>query len=451
VHEARALALQVLSQCERGRIPCDAVLGPRLASCSLSERDRRLVTTLVRHTHRWRGRADRVLDKRLTRGLRSLDLSTLTILRIGYVQLFHLDQIPPHAAVHTSVDLCRRQGGDGKAGLVNQVLRGLLRHGPTPGEWGAGRGAEALEGELSHPHWLIERWLDRWGEEETRRVCEWNNGEPDFHLRVHGGEEARARVSRVLAKEDRTVTPGALLTEVLRVAGSFQVREHPLLKSGTLSPQDESQALVGRLWPDLAAGPVLDMCAGPGTKGAHLAELSPQATILAADLTHRRTRRVADTRRRLGLDNLFPVVSDGRRPAFRSVFRRVLLDAPCSGLGVLRRRPDARWLRSPGEIADAASLQHRLLDAAAELVAPGAHLLYSVCSLEPEESSLQVERFLERHPEFETGELPAWLPDEIRPAAGTVTIRPGHLGMEGMFASLLHKARSSTGEGRRET
>jgi 16S rRNA (cytosine967-C5)-methyltransferase len=108
-------------------------------------------------------------------------------------------------------------------------------------------------------------------------------------------------------------------------------------------------------------------------------------------------------------------------------------------------------LRSPGEIADAASLQHRLLDAAAELVAPGAHLLYSVCSLEPEESSLQVERFLERHPEFETGELPAWLPDEIRPAAGTVTIRPGHLGMEGMFASLLHKARSSTGEGRRET
>lgn len=438
--DARGLALEVLVKCQESRAPSDALLAPRLARSGLDGRDRRFVTTLVQTTHRWRGRADRVLDHRLARGVRSLDSRTLNILRLGYVQLFHINQIPPHAAVHTSVDMACRVVGEGKGRLVNRILRGLIVQRPTSKEWQSGRGAEALEGELSHPAWLIERWIGRWGEEETRRICEWNNQPPDFHLRVRGGPAAHHCVRTQLEREGHEIAPGAVVEEMIRLEGSFPVRDHSLLKNGTITLQDESQAIVGRLWPDLECGPVLDLCAAPGTKSSHLAELSPGGAVVAADRTLQRVRRVADTKARLQLDRLFPVVADGRVPAFRSVFPRVLVDAPCSGLGVLRRRPDARWLRCPGEIANAAALQRRLLNAAATLVVPGGWLLYSVCTLEPEETELQIAEFVERQHEFQPAQVPDWLPEPLRSGSGTVRVLPGTMGMEGLFAALFRKA-----------
>ncbi len=439
MHETRLLALEVLNRCLQERIPADILLAPRLARSSLDERDRRFVTQLVRATHRWRGRADRVLDVRLKRGVRSLDLSTLNILRLAYVQLFHLDQIPPHAAVHTAVDLTWRKSGEGKARLVNSVLRGLLSKRPEPAEWRRGRGADALEGELSHPAWLLERWLAHWGEQTTRAVCAWNNEPPDVHVRVHGDEATRGDVRTALAAEGFGVQGGALLEECLRLEGGSHVRGHPLLRDGKLSIQDESQALVGRLWPDPRAVPVLDMCAAPGTKSSHLAEQTGTGPIVATDLAYRRIQRVAATRARLGLEQILPLVADARRLPFRQPFARVLLDAPCSGLGVLRRRPDARWLRTPGELHDAARLQRKLLDAAAALVAPGGWLVYSVCSLEPEETGRQVEAFLGRWPGFRPSPLPEWIPAQLRDAGGALCVVPGSLGMEGVYAAVMQR------------
>ena len=439
MRDARALALDVLVRCQRDRIPSDPLLAPLLARSGLDARDRRFVTQLVRTTHRWRGRADRVLDARLARGVRSLDPVTINVLRLAYVQLFHLDHIPPHAIVHTAVDLALQQVGQGKAGMVNSVLRGLLSRRPDPQEWRRGREIEALEGEVSHPAWLLERWIARWGVETTRRICEWNNHPPDFHLRVHVAAGARGSVRQRLTKEGLRVAPGEVLQEVLRVAGSFPIREHALLREGVVTLQDESQALVGRLWPDPAAGPVLEMCAAPGTKTSHLAELSPGVDVFAADRTWGRVRRIAETRRRLRLERVHPLVADGRQPPFRDVFARVLLDAPCSGLGVLRRRPDARWLRTPGEIHDAARLQARLLESASGLVRPGGWLLYSVCSLEPEETTGRVECFLDRHREFDRQAPPAWVPEDLLGPQGAVQVLPGVRGMEGLYAALFQR------------
>jgi len=153
--DARTLALETLIKCQVDRVPCDALLAPRLARSGLDGRDARFVTNLVRTTHRWQGRADRVLDCRLTKGIRSLDIYTLNILRLAYVQLFHLDQIPPHAAVHTAVDLAMRKQGEGKARLVNQILRGLIARRPTAKEWSRDGGQAGTMGELSHPACLI--------------------------------------------------------------------------------------------------------------------------------------------------------------------------------------------------------------------------------------------------------------------------------------------------------
>jgi len=437
--DARSIALEVLVKCQTGRISSDPLLAPTLARSNLSDRDRRFVTQLVRTTHRWRGRADRVLDGRLTRGVRSLDPVTINILRLAYVQMFHLEQIPPHAIVHTAVELAHRQAGQGKARLVNSLLRGLLARTPAPAEWQRGQGAAVLEGELSHPLWLLERWIARWGEDETRRICEWNNQPPDFHLRVRGDGDERTRIRRQLEGEGRQVARGNLLAEMLRIAGSFAIREHELLLNGSVTLQDESQALVGHLWPDSGAGPVLEVCAAPGTKSSHLAQLSPAVDVFAADLTRQRVRRIAETKQRLGLARLHLLVADGRQPPLRCAFARVLLDAPCSGLGVLRRRPDARWLRTPGEVADAARLQAKLLAAAGSLVRPGGWLVYSVCSLEPEETTRTVDQFLDRERQFERCVLPKWVPADLHGPQDSLLVRPGQRGMEGVFATLLRR------------
>jgi len=257
---------------------------------------------------------------------------------------------------------------------------------------------------------------------------------------VRGDAGARRRVKERLERDGQRVLPGEVLEEVLRVDGSFPIPDHPLIKDGSTSPQDESQSLVGRLWPAEAGGPILDLCASPGTKSAHLAELHPDLEVIASDLAFRRVRRVADTKRRLHLDRFRVLVADGCRPPFRDIFSRVLLDAPCTGLGVLRRRPDARWLRSPGELVDAARNQKRLLAAAAETVRPGGWLLYSVCSLEPEETETQIAAFLESRSDYRLVALPDRIPEDLTPRSGILRVLPGVRGMEGVFAALMQRA-----------
>ena len=439
MREVRDLVLKILVRSEIERVPTDPLLAPRLARSRLDERDRRLVTTLVKTTHRWRGRADRVLDLRLNRGIRSLDVRTLNILRLAYVQLYHLDQIPVHAIVHTAVDLAMIKVGSGKAKLVNRILRGLVSSAPTEKDWSRGEGVQRLEGELSHPGWLLERWVPRWGEDEVRRICTWNNSTPSFHLRLHGTEAERENARDTLRDEGLEITPGAVTPESVRVNGSFPVQRHALMKAGRLVPQDESQTLVGLLMPLVGSGPILDLCASPGTKASHLAARFPDVPVIASDLSRRNVKRILQTRERLGLPNLSVVAANGMASPYRPTAPAVLLDAPCTGLGVLQRRPDARWLRCPGDLTDAVRTQRELLAAAAPLVAPGGTLLYSVCSLETEECQEQAEWFLQSFPDFEPGQLPEWVPESLSSGAGQMCVPSGTLGMEGCFAVLLRR------------
>lgn len=441
MRDARALALEVLTKGETKRIPTDPLLAPRLAHARLDARDRRLVTTLIKTTHRWRGRADHVLDGRLKRGVRSLDARTLNILRLGYVQLFHLSQIPPHAIIHSAVDLAMRTAGPGKARLVNSILRGLLSRPPGATDWQGHPRRQDLAGELSHPVWLLERWVPRWGEETVRRICEWNNASPTLHARLTGPPGERVATLERLDAEQIQHEPGQVAEDTIRISSRFSVHDHILMREGRLVPQDESQTLVGRLLSLPAQGTLLDVCASPGTKTSHLAERHPAWLVVATDVKTRKVRRIAETRQRLHLANVELAVADGKQPPFRGVFDAVVLDAPCTGLGVLQRRPDARWLRSPGELLDAMRRQRTLLAAAAHLVAPGGQLLYSVCSVEPEETLDNLAWFREAHPAFEPVPLPDWVPGDARADDNQMRILPGTLGMEGAFAAVLRHGR----------
>jgi 16S rRNA (cytosine967-C5)-methyltransferase len=401
-------------------------------------RDRALLTHLVWTTLRWMGWADAVLEARLRKGLASLRPPLRWLLRLGVVQMFRMEGLPAYAAVDTSVALAGEMGFGGQKGLVNAVLRGLLREPPGDEELQRADPAEELAVRFSHPAWLVRRWLERWGREGTEAILRWNAATPPLCLRLRGTEARRRAVREALAGRGLQLEPGALVPDLYRVREGFAPEGDPLVLSGEVVVQDEGEALVVTAWPD--EGPVLDACAGPGTKAGLLADrLAPQG-IVGMDLAPARAQGVRETARRLGRPNLWAVAGDLRRLPLRRPFPAVLVDAPCSNLGVLARRPDARWLRRPEEIPRHGAAQRELLAAAAEAVAPGGSLVYSVCSLEPEETTEVVEGFLAgAGGAFRRQPFPGALPEILRSPEGDLLVRPGTLEMEGVYAACLRR------------
>ncbi|MBU1702170.1 MAG: hypothetical protein KJ970_10425 [Candidatus Eisenbacteria bacterium] len=403
-------------------------------------RDRAFLTNLIFTTFRWLGWADAVLDARLRQGLASLTPPLRNILRIGIVQLYRMKGREPHAVVHTSVALAKRMTGDRRHNLVNAVLRGLLREPPGEREIRTGDEMEDLARIYSHPSWILKRWDAQYGRERLLEICRWNNASPQLSFRIRGGGAVREVLLSELRAEGLSPEPGALLPDHYRLEAGYIPEESRWVKEGRIVIQDESEALVPLLWDPRP--PILDTCAGPGTKLGRLAEMSADAgVVLGWDLTWERIRLVAETASRLELPNIRCVVADATRPPIRGPVGAILVDAPCSNLGVLCRRPDARWLRRPREIEERAALQKELVGEALKLLGPGGLLLYSVCSLEPEETDGVLAPFtLEEGGPLEWVEPAISLPEDIRGGRGRLRIRPGQRGMEGVYAALGRKA-----------
>jgi 16S rRNA (cytosine967-C5)-methyltransferase len=396
--------------------------------------DRALFRALVGAVLRHRSRLDAVLDGLLDRSpVADLPPPIRAALRLGAAQLVLLDGIPAHAAVDTSVELAARHGHRGTAGLVNAVLRRLGREGRA--RWEEWDRFEANDPVLtlavrhSHPAWLVRRWFVRWGLAETERVLRWNNALPDYWLRLRPGAAA---------------PPGAAegwIPDTARFPAGSHPAEQPGFSSGEWTIQDGSGILVGLLLPEVR-GLVLDLCAAPGTKTGHLAERASAGTrLLALDSSPGRLRRlVRGLARQAGAPiRIVPVAADGRRVPVRAPWEAVLIDAPCSNLGVLRRRVDLKWRAREEEIFRLASLQAGLLGAAAAGCAAGGHLVYSVCTMEPEETSEQRDRFLAAHPEWSPAPLPAAVPMEARGREGEMLLPPGRFETDGGYAFLVRR------------
>jgi len=424
----RRAALHVLAQVREGRA-MDAALDGALRS--LDDADRRLAHEMAAGVLRRQSALDARLAPLVTRDWAKVPPRLQDLLRLGAYQLVELDRVPAHAAVDTSVSLAREEGGPRAAGFVNAVLR-RLSPAPEPSPGSAAADAAALAARHSHPLWLVERWLGRFGAEETRRLLEWNDRRPRLVL-----QQARQGLDEL---ERRWLAAGIATEPAPFGAGIMTDRRRPQelpgFAEGAFVVQDPAQALLA-WYADLPPAVTLyDAAASPGGKTIVLGREARM--VVAGDVNRLRVSRLANNLRRAGSGREHPVVADAHRPPVRPV-AAVLLDAPCLGTGTFARHPDARSRVTPEALKRLQGLQAELLERTSGVVAPGGLLIYSTCSLEPEENEEQVERFLARHAEFRR-EPSETFPPALMSENGDLTIVPHRHEMDGAYAARLRRA-----------
>ena len=435
----REAALRILQAVETRSAFSDRLLDGAHARGGPDRRDQALMHELVKGTLRWRGRIDWVLDSRVHIGLGQVQSWAKNALRLGAYQILFLDRVPVHAAVDESVKLANKYGHPGTAGLVNSVLRRLAEEKDSI-QYPEGDDAESLAVWGSHPRWIVERWLERLGADRTRALLLADNRAVRSGLRVNRLRGTREELIARLAAEGAAPTPATLSADLVWIEPGQSPTALAAFKQGLCTVQDESEALVSRLVDPRVHERVLDLCAAPGGKCTHLAELmSDDGEVWAMELAPVRVAALGATLQRLGLHGVHVVQGDGRTYDFPMPFDRVLVDAPCSGLGVLARRADARWRKSPEILREMPPIQLDLLSAAGRRLRPGGVLVYSVCSFEPEETTQLVERFLRNHPQFMLESSRDLLPDAVVADDGCMHVLPHIHGCDGAFAARFRK------------
>ena len=373
------------------------------------DRDRAMVTELAGGVFRWLAALDHVVLRAADRPAARIDPVVLTVLRLGAYQLLYLDRVPPAAAVNESVRLVKQVGKTSAAGFVNAVLRRVaaVRQAPglppPPGDTADRETALAyLSVTASHPRWLVERWLDRYGLPTAADWTRFNNAVPPLTLRANRLRLTRQELARRLADHGVRTEPTRFARDGLTVVGGNPYRP-PLASGGLFLAQDEASQLVAELVGARPGERVLDACAAPGGKTSALAgTMGGRGMLVAGDLRPARLRLLRRTLASLDAATAGIVRLDLRRGIpFGPVFDRVLVDAPCSGLGVLRRHPEIRWRRGPADLPRFAAEQLSMASHAAGAVRPGGHLVYATCSSEPDENEDVVAAFLDAHPDFE--------------------------------------------------
>lgn len=437
--DARAAALKALAGSELGAAKSDELLAAELSGPELKPTDRALAKELVSGVLRNRGRLDHVLDRSLKQGLGSLTAWERNNLRLGLYQLSSLDRIPQSAAVNESVKLAKRFGRRGTIGLTNAVLRDIIRKRSWAKPLEIADSYRRLAVEHSHPEWLVRRWITELGEDQAIALLAAGNREAPVTIRPNRLKATTESLQQALAESGFEPRRNALIGAALDIGRPAGLTAAPEFRQGLFYIQDAAAQLVGAL-AVAAAGPLnLDLCCSPGGKLTAVAEASsPGCLTIGADIGIAKLRRVRQNLSRLGIGGVQLVCADAARFATRRHFDLVLADVPCSGLGVLRRRLDLRWRIRPEDVARLAALQAAILEAAAGLVAPGGTLLYSTCTLTPEENEQQVDRFLGVHSEFRAA-VPD-LPDRFR-RGPFLYLWPHRHGADGAFAACLTKQR----------
>lgn len=446
--DPRRTALDILVRLESSPVTLDRLMEALHASAVLSRRDVRFINALVYGVQRWRNRLDAAIAALSTKPPRKSDLQVTNIIRLGLYQIQEMDRVPEAAAVHTAVDLAREEKRDWATGYINAVLRRALRE-PQIMEAlpPANDPVRGLAVQQSFPAWMISRWKDRLGWQQTEALCRATNRIPPLVLRTNFLKTTRAALIddlKSFAPQIRrsTYTPPGLLIDRL-TDGIF---DSPPFNAGAFQVQDEAAQAVGYLTNAQPDEIILDACAGLGGKTAHLAEMMHnRGQIMAVDRDGRKLERLRTEMRRLGIDIVQTRTLDWLGTSTIDLpirFDRILLDAPCSGMGVLRRNPDAKWKRKPKAFKRYRASQRKMLANLISYLKPRGVLVYAVCSTEPEETGEVIQWFLKNHPQFVIDGLPSSLPAPMAPlfnSDGCLQTEVHRHNTDGFFAVRLRK------------
>jgi len=456
--KSRQLAVEILVQVESEGAYANLALANGFQRRRLSERDRAFVTALVQGVLRKRAMLDEKISQLSKQALAKLPPTLRNLLRLAIFQLEQMPDIPQSAVLNTANQVARATGHEGHVKFTNGLLRNYLRQRDRLIESPVLQlDAEQLATHHSMPLWLVERWLTNWGMEETRELLRHSQTIPELVIRTCETAITTDGLKQILESNEIKCRPGRLVGSCLIIEdrGRFKgpLQKLPGFEEGLFTVQDEAAAFVSRVVDPKPGELVVDLCAAPGGKSLHLAELMEnQGRVIAVDSHGGRLNLLRKSRQRLGLTNIEIMVADGRSLTIDSLADRVLVDSPCTGTGVINRRSDLRFQRQPPDLPSLVEMQRQLLDHAATLVKPGGILVYSTCSIEPEENQENIRWFLERHRDFSAvtirpyipadllaGWAPRGWPGDLDPEAGWIQLLPSRHGTSGFFLCRLQR------------
>lgn len=440
VSAARACAFEVVREVfERGAY-ADHSFRAHAERDRLDARDRAFAMRIAYGTIQRKATLDHLIEQLTDRPIARLDPPVLASLRVGLYQLLYLEGVPDHAAVDESVELAKSHAGGGHA-LVNAALRRAAREGRTMVEAIGDGDPEQAALLHSHPRWIAELWWNMLGREEALRLMERNNEPAESAVRANTLRTDAHELAALLERDRVRSRVDAIVPEAVVLEEPYDVHGSPPFEQGLLMPQSRGSMLVARAVDPSPGESVLDLCAAPGAKTTHLAALmGDEGRVVALDLDDRRVQSIASNCERLGVRSVEARQGDAASARFPGAFDRVLVDPPCSDLGTLQSRPDARWRKQPQQVQGLSRLQGRILDAAADSVRAGGRLVYSTCTVSALENEDQISDFLRRRPEFSIIDLSPLYPEATsRSPNGFLQTLPHRHETDGFFIAALER------------
>ncbi|WP_209122434.1 16S rRNA (cytosine(967)-C(5))-methyltransferase RsmB [Alkalihalobacillus sp. BA299] len=442
----REVALDVLLQIEKNQAYSNLLLNQTVNKASLDPRDVGLLTEIVYGTVQRRDTLDYYLEPFIKKGVKNLNDWVRVLLQLSLYQMVYLDRVPDRAIVHEAVTIAKRRGHQGISGMINGVLRNVRRQ--------ELRSFDEIKDETtrlaiatSHPVWLVKRLVKQYGVEEAEQICLTNLQPPQVTVRVN---QTLASVEEAidLLQEDGVEVKRGHLSEDALIIKKGNATHTQAFKSGIITIQDESSMLVARALDPVKGMDVLDCCAAPGGKSTHLAErMKDKGRVIALDLHEHKVKLIDQLSNRLQLNSVQGQVMDARQASKhfeKASFDAILVDAPCSGLGVIRRKPDIKWTKNAKDIEAIQKIQKEILSAVVPLLKKGGRLVYSTCTIDRTENDKIVQWFLKEHHEFIMDpsvieRLPHHISEKAKIEEGSLTILPHHFNTDGFFITAMLK------------
>jgi 16S rRNA (cytosine967-C5)-methyltransferase len=441
----RQLASEILFKVDTRKAYADILLDQALRTTVLDERDRALLTELTYGSLRWRGAIDARLSQGLSRPLAEVDAPIRNLLRLTCYQLLYLDRIPPYAAVNEAVELAKAFGGRKAGGFVNGVLRNFVRAANNQSQIPTDMTVPSLAVTHSHPEWLVQRWLDDFGADAAQALMRANNEKAPLILRANALKVSRDELLDRLQSAGVEAKAASFAPQGVLLPSGGIIESLPGFAEGLFQVQGEASQLVSCLLSPQPGERILDACAAPGGKSTHIAELMhDEGAIIAIDISERGIAKIKQNVNRLGLKSVRTVRADiSERSAESGIapYDRILVDAPCSGLGTLRAHPEIKWNRGENDIRRLSRLQLKILDQVSGHLKPDGILVYSTCTLTVEENERNVESFLAAHAEFELQGAARYLPRKAKHMARGKYFQalPHRANTDGFFAARMRK------------